>query len=140
MNRLNILLAEDNPGDILLVREALAEHRIEHELHVVTDGEQALQFIAQMGRPAGIPCPDLFLLDINLPKADGPTVLQAFRKHSECEETPVIVVTSSDTVKERAQLTALGISHYFRKPLDLAGFMALGSVIRQVMADPVETE
>ena len=131
MNRLNILLAEDNPGDVLLVREALAEHQIEHELHVVTDGEKALRFIAEMGRPAGIPCPDLFLLDINLPRADGPTVLQEFRKHWQCERTPVIAVTSSDTVRERAQLTALGISHYFRKPLDFAGFMALGSIIRR---------
>ena len=78
---IHILLAEDNIGDVMLVKEALAVHHIEGELHVVEDGQKALDFVATMGGPGCSPCPDLMLLDMNLPKADGTAVLAAFRKH-----------------------------------------------------------
>jgi chemotaxis family two-component system response regulator Rcp1 len=133
MSLLHILLAEDNPGDVLLVQESLGAHHIEHQLHVVSDGEQALTFVARMGEPGASPCPDIFLLDLNLPKADGPTVLKEFRKRHDCARTPVIIVTSSDRPKERAQVTALGISHYFHKPSNLVEFMELGAVVKAVV-------
>ena len=78
---LHILLAEDNFGDVLLVEQALTEHQIDHELHVVKDGDEALQFLDRMGEAGGPPCPDVLLLDLNLPKVEGPQVLQEFRKH-----------------------------------------------------------
>jgi CheY-like chemotaxis protein len=81
MKPLHILVAEDNYADVTLFREALQHHRIEHRLHVVGDGQSALRFIAQMGTSPEMPCPDLMLLDLNLQKADGPTILQEFRKH-----------------------------------------------------------
>ncbi len=133
MKRLNILLVEDNPGDVFLVRESLAQHDLEHDLHVATDGEMALKHIAAMGASPAASCPDLLLLDLNLPKIDGAAVLQEFRKHPQCGLTPVIVVTSSDMPKDHAQLAALGISNYFRKPTSFAAFMQLGSVIKQVV-------
>src|SRR3954453_6702788 len=71
-NLIRILLAEDNQGDVILVEEALAEHKIAHELHVVSDGAEALNFVAEMGNGDGPPCPDVLLLDLNLPKVDGP--------------------------------------------------------------------
>jgi two-component system response regulator len=135
MNRLNILLVEDNPGDVFLVRESLAHHNLEHDLHLATDGEMALKHIADMGAPSVVACPDLLLLDLNLPKVDGAAVLLEFRKHPQCAFTPVIVVTSSDMPKDRTQLAALGISNYFRKPTSFAAFMQLGAVIRQVIED-----
>jgi CheY-like chemotaxis protein len=104
MRLLHILLAEDNRGDVMLVREALREHHIEHELHVVQDGQQALDYVVRMGKAGEAPCPDILLLDLNLPKADGRTVLTEFRKHPECAKTPVVVVTSSDAPKDRAHL------------------------------------
>ena len=130
---MNILLAEDNRADVLLVREALSLRHIDHDLHVVRDGEEAIAFVSRMGTPGEPPCPDLFLLDLNLPRADGPEVLREFRRHPECAHTPVIVVTSSDMPRDREQVEPLGIAHYFRKPADLDEFMELGAVIEQVV-------
>ena len=128
-----ILLAEDNPGDVFLVQKALEKHGIEHNLHVVSDGAEALAYLAQMGTPGPVPCPDLVLLDLNLPKVDGSQVLTKFREHPECGQTPVIVVSSSNAERERARLTSLGIAGYFRKPTNLADFLQLGSVVREVV-------
>ena len=133
MNALKVLLAEDNRGDVLLVQEALASHGIPHELFIVRDGGEALAFIAHMGEPGGAPCPDLLLLDLNLPKVDGPAVLTEFRKHELCAHTPVIVISSSDALKDRERMTLLGVGLYFRKPSDLDEFLKLGSIVRQVM-------
>jgi CheY-like chemotaxis protein len=69
-------LAEDNPGDVLLVQKALNAHCVSHQLHVVQDGAEALDFIARMGQPGQEPCPDVMLLDLNLPKIDGSEVLR----------------------------------------------------------------
>ena len=131
-----ILLVEDNRGDVLLVQESLKEHGITHELHVVTDGAAAIRFLAAAGAPGAAPLPDLLLLDLNLPRVDGPQVLHEVREHSLLAKMPVIVVTSSDAPSDRARVNALGISHYFQKPCDYDGFMKLGEVVREVMADP----
>jgi CheY-like chemotaxis protein len=130
---LNILLAEDNRGDVLLVRQALDEHHIRHKLYVVQDGAEAIRFIEQMGQPDSAPCPDLMLLDLNLPKAEGQQVLAEFRKHPACAHTPVIVVSSSDAPRDRARIGALGVTRYFRKPSELDEFMKLGGVVRDVV-------
>ena len=130
---MRILLAEDNVGDILLVQQALEEHQIPHELHVVKDGGEALDFVARMGQPGEPPCPDIVLLDLNLPKADGSQVLSALRKHPECARTPVIAVTSSDAVRDRARMAELGVDRYFKKPSDLYEFLQLGAVVQEVI-------
>jgi CheY-like chemotaxis protein len=132
MNLLQILLAEDNLGDILLVRQALDEHNVPHELHVVRDGEEALAFVAHMGEQNGVPCPDVMLLDLNLPKVDGEEVLSEFRKHPKCAHTPVVIITSSDAHKDRVRMKDLGIARYFRKPSDLDEFLQLGALVREV--------
>jgi CheY-like chemotaxis protein len=128
-----ILLAEDNASDVFLVRQALAEHHVESDLKVVGDGEAALRYVKAMGKPGNDPCPDLMVLDINLPKADGISVLAAFRQHPDCEETPVIMVSSSDSATDRRKAAALGVDLYFRKPSQLDEFMKLGEVVRAVL-------
>jgi CheY-like chemotaxis protein len=133
MRLLHILLAEDNRGDVLLVREALEHHQIQHELHVVRDGAQAITFVSRMGKSEEAPCPDIILLDLNLPKADGAQILSEFRKHPECVTTPVIAVTSSGADKDRQRMAALGIKHYFQKPADFDEFMRLGALIRELV-------
>lgn len=138
MKLLHVLLAEDNRGDVLLVRKALEEHRIEHELHVVRDGREALSYVARMGKPGQPPCPDVMLLDLNLPAADGVDVLSEFRLHPECTHTPVIAVTSSDAPKDRARMADLGVSYYFRKPSDFDDFMCLGAIVREVVEKGTE--
>ena len=133
MTRFNIFLAEDNRGDVLLVQEALAAHSISHELFVVRDGGAALQFVARMGTVGHPPCPDLMLLDLNLPKVDGPTILAEFRKRPECLQTPVVVISSSDASNDRDRMNALGVAHYFRKPSDLEAYLQLGSVVKGLL-------
>ena len=125
---LQILLAEDNRGDVFLIREALSKHNVAHELHVVCDGEEALRFIESIGE--GHPCPDVFLLDLNLPRVEGDEVLQSFRQHPQCARTPVIVVTSSDAPKDHERVARIGITSYFRKPTDLEDYMKLGEVVK----------
>jgi two-component system, chemotaxis family, response regulator Rcp1 len=136
---LQILLAEDNPGDVLLVAAALEEHHIEHELKVAHDGEEALAFFAHMGQPDSPPCPDLVLLDLNLPRLDGFEILTEFRKHPLCGRTPVIVVSSSDTPTERRRMAELGVVQYFQKPGDLDAYMKLGAIVRATMSERANT-
>jgi len=130
-----IFLAEDNRADVVLIREALlAVHSVEYELFVAKDGEEALNLVAHMGEPGEMPCPDLLLLDLNLPRVDGIEILRNFRQHPQCVRTPVIIVTSSDMPRERESAAALGISRYFRKPASLDAFMELGAVIKEIVA------
>lgn len=134
MSVVHILLIEDNAGDILLIRLALEENQIAHHLKVLRDGAEALAFMRRMGQRGYEPCPDVLLLDMNLPKVDGPQVLSEFRKHPACVTTPVIVVTSSDTPKERERMRDLGVAHYFKKPSDLNAYLMLGSLVREIVA------
>jgi chemotaxis family two-component system response regulator Rcp1 len=134
MNLLKVLLAEDNRGDVFLVRAALKQHRIEHELMVVADGDRALNYISRIGTAPDAPCPDVFLLDLNLPKADGHEVLQCFRAHPLCRTTPVIVVTSSDAPRDRRRVEEFSDARYFRKPTEIDEFFELGDLIKQVTA------
>lgn len=133
MRTAQILIAEDNLADLILVREALAVHQIEHQLHVAGDGEEAIRLIGRIGPGGDLPVPDVFLLDLNLPKMDGITVLKSFRGTDACASTPVIIVSSSEMPREREQAAQLGISRYFRKPSNLAGFLDLGRVVREVL-------
>ena len=119
---LRVLLAEDNPGDMILIREAMAAHHIENNLQVVADGGEALQLISKIGKADDYPCRDVLLLDINLPRVSGFTILAAFRENPECMTVPVIVVTSSDSVRDRNTVASLGVSHYFRNSLTSTSF------------------
>lgn len=132
MRPLRIVLAEDNEADVLLVRQALREHRVEHELSVVEDGYEALQYVSAIGSSDDFPRPDLLLLDLNLPKVDGVEVLREFRKRPQCGETPVVVLSSSNPERECSQFEDLRISRYFQKPLELDEFMLLGAVVLEV--------
>jgi DNA-binding response OmpR family regulator len=133
--KVQILLAEDNRADVMLVREALAVHQIEHVVHVLEDGEVALRYISRIGVDPEAPCPDVLLLDLNLPKAEGIEILRGFRSNAACASTPVIIVTSSDAVRERERAHELGVSRYFRKPSSLAAFLELGAVVRDVLKE-----
>jgi two-component system response regulator len=126
---LNILVIEDNPGDFLLIRRALATYNVSYNLSSIEDGEKALEFIDLIGKPRGTPCPDLLLLDLKLPSVSGMRVLGEFRKHQDCVHTPVIVVTHSDSSEDRKLATDLGVSQYFRKPANLKEYMALGLAV-----------
>jgi CheY-like chemotaxis protein len=91
----HILLAEDNPGDIVLTVAALKDSKIPNEISVVQDGEQALAFLRKQGEHAGAPRPDLVLLDLNLPRVDGREVLAAIKEDPDLRRIPVVVLTGS---------------------------------------------
>jgi len=131
-----ILLAEDNPGDVFLVRRALEKHGLKAGLVVMEDGQAAMKYLESIDSDPTTVCPDLFLLDMNLPRANGGQILERIRQSPRCEETPIIVVTSSDSPADRDLAKKLGAAHYFEKPSDLTGYMELGGIVRQLLENP----
>lgn len=130
---LRVLLAEDNPGDVLLIREALALRFTGVEVSVQEDGEQMMDTLALL-ESGGAPCPDIVLLDLNLPRITGDEVLESLRRSPVCAKVPVIVITSSDSPRDRQAATRLGADRYFRKPTDYDEFMKLGDLVEAVLA------
>ena len=128
-----ILLAEDNTADVYLVRISLRQHGIPHDLYVVKDGEEAIDFIK--AADLGGPVPGLVLLDLNLPKRTGQEILEHLRNSQRWTDVPVIIMSSSDSPSERAKAAKLGIGDYFRKPSRLDEFMRLGDVVKRVLQD-----
>ena len=128
-----IVLAEDNPADIGLVRRALREHAIHCDLRVISDGEEVVSFIKGLDRDSELPCPDLLLLDMHLPKRDGNEVLKHLRASERCGRTPVVLFTSSDPAWALQNAEGNGATHYFQKPSSLEKFMQLGTVIKEVI-------
>ena len=128
-----VVLIEDNPTDVFLVREAISAHDLKVELQLLEDGEQAVRFIAAIDANPRARCPQLFLLDLNLPKTSGMEVLTYIRKSMRCGRTPVIVITSSNAPNDREQITVLGATAYFRKPSGYEAYLTLGETIHQLL-------
>lgn len=126
-----ILVAEDNPADVYLLREAMSQRPEPVELIVVSDGEEALEFINRSGRYEYAPVPDLFVLDLNLPKSDGSDVLKRIRERDEYADVPVVILTSSDSPRDRSVISSLGAESFLTKPSDLDEFLALGDKLMQ---------
>ena len=124
--KLNVLLAEDNKGDVFLVHEALRAHGLEDEMHVATDGSAVESYLQLLGKTPDAPCPDVFLLDLNLPESNGYDILDRFRFYPECANVPVIIISSSDAPKDRQRAELLSATTYFRKPSDLTRSSCLG--------------
>jgi CheY-like chemotaxis protein len=129
MDPFQILLVEDNPADADLTREGLADGRLLHTLHHVTDGVQALQFLRREGKYAGVPTPDLVLLDLNLPKMDGREVLQVIKGDPVLRRIPVVVLTSSKAEADIVRSYDLHANCYMCKPVDLNQFL---DTVRQI--------
>lgn len=126
-----ILLVDDNPADVKLVREALREHAVEAELKVIDDGEEAYQFVRQL-RPEA-PSLDLLLLDLNLPKRSGFDILRAYREAIVLNSAPVIIISSSEARRDKEEAESLGVHCYFRKPNLLDEFLELGLLVKKAV-------
>jgi DNA-binding response OmpR family regulator len=120
---------------VFLVKEAIAVHGLKVELQVMADGEQAIGFIERLDSDQGANSPRLFLLDLNLHKSGGLEVLARLRRSKKCANSPVLVMTSSDAEKDRAESAALGATAYFRKPAGYAAFLKIGEVIHELLGD-----
>lgn len=126
------MLVEDNPADIGLVREALDEHGVDCVLTVISDGQQAVDFIEQAD--AGqICCPQLILLDLKLPKRTGHEILQAVRASVTCRQVPVVILSSSDARIDREEAARLGATWYIRKPQRLEEYLQLGHLFKTLL-------
>ncbi|WP_436923996.1 response regulator [Halosimplex amylolyticum] len=119
----DILLVEDNPGDVRLTQEAFKEGQICNTLHVVTDGVEALDFLHRRDAHADAPRPDIVLLDLNLPRKNGDEVLDEIRADSTLERLPVVILTSSSAEEDVVQSYELQANAYLTKPVDPTEFI-----------------
>ena len=126
---IQVLLVEDDPGDVLMTREAFEDYKLRNTLHVVNDGEQAMAFLRQEGEYAGHPRPDLVLLDLNLPRMDGREVLEAIKSDAELSSIPVVVLTTSEAEDDVLRSYSLHANAYVTKPVDFERFI---NVVRQI--------
>jgi CheY-like chemotaxis protein len=126
---IDVLLVEDDEGDVLMTREAFLFYKIRNRLHVVTDGEQALQFVRRTGLFSDAPRPGLILLDVNLPRVSGLEVLAELKRDPDLLVIPVVMLTTSQAEQDILRSYELHANAYVSKPVDFEGFIA---AIRQI--------
>jgi two-component system, chemotaxis family, response regulator Rcp1 len=124
-----ILLVEDNPGDVRLIQEALRDGKVWNNPHVVTDGEAALDYVYRRGAFVDAPRPDMILLDLNLPKKDGREVLATVKSDPDLKRIPVVVLTTSKEEEDVLRAYNLAANCYVTKPVEFDQFM---KVIRMI--------
>jgi CheY-like chemotaxis protein len=127
--QIEVLLVEDDPGDVMMTREAFHDYKLRNQLHVVSDGAEAMAFLRQEGEYAGRPRPDLVLLDLNLPRMDGRQVLEAIKSDPELASIPVVVLTTSENEDDVLRSYSLHANAYVTKPVDFQRFI---EVVRQI--------
>ena len=127
------MLVEDNPADVTLLTEALASHQVETSLFVAHDGDEGIRVLDAIDE-SDTPCPDLIVLDLNLPRTSGFAVLERVRASRKCNRKPVVVFSSSDAEEDREQARRLGASYYLRKPSTLKDLMSIGEVLKNILA------
>ena len=125
----DVLLVEDDPGDVLMTREAFEHYRIRNNLHVVGDGEQAMHFLRKTGAYADVPTPGLILLDLNLPRRNGLEVLAELKADADLLSIPVVVLTTSQAQEDVLRSYSLHANAYISKPVDYDRFIgAIGQI------------
>jgi len=130
-----ILVVEDNPADVDLLRRAFAHAGLDCDLTVIDDGEEALAFIHQSGVYAGAPAPDLAIVDVNLPKHDGLEIVQEMRASPLYRGTPVMILTSSSLPRDRARAEKLAAGRYVIKAADLDEFLRIGGTVKEMLEE-----
>lgn len=126
---IDVLLVEDDPGDVLMTREAFEDHKVANRLSVVADGVSAMAFLRKEGEYADAPTPDLVLLDLNLPRMDGREVLHALKEDEALRAIPVVVLTTSEAEEDVVRSYSLHANAYVTKPVDFDRFI---DVVRQI--------
>lgn len=128
---IEILLIEDSPGDVRLTQEVFRDGRVRNNLSVVGDGVQALAFLRKQAPYLQAPCPDLILLDLNLPKKDGRTVLEEIKADEKLKRIPVVILTTSSAEEDIVKAYDLHANCYISKPIDLEQFIQVVKSIEQ---------
>jgi CheY-like chemotaxis protein len=135
----HILLLEDNPADVQLLRRALQSAGLDCHLAVIEDGAEALAFMRGHGKYRDARPPDLAVMDLNLPKNDGLEVLEEMRKNPAFAEVPVAILSSSSSPRERNRLKELRVTRFITKPYDLEQFMEIGSILKSLLDESART-
>jgi len=128
---IEILMVEDNPGDVRLTIEALKDGKMSNNLHVVGDGVEAMAWLHRKGKYTDAPRPDIILLDLNLPKKDGREVLVEIKSDRELKRIPVVILTTSAAEEDIAKAYDFNANCYITKPVDLAQFMKVVKSIEE---------
>lgn len=131
LRAIEILMVEDNPGDVRLTREALKHHKVSNELHVVEDGVAALDFLHRRPPYEQAPRPDLVLLDLNLPRKDGRQVLASIKSDEGLKTIPVVILTTSQAEEDVVRAYKLNANCYVTKPVDFEQFKRIVQGIEQ---------
>jgi CheY-like chemotaxis protein len=126
---IDVLLIEDDPGDVLITREVIEHNEFTKTLHVASDGQEGLDFLYKRGAHADAPQPDLILLDLNLPKYDGRQLLEQIKSDADLCHIPVVVLTTSSAEEDVLTSYKLHANAYVTKPVDVDQFM---TVVRQI--------
>jgi len=121
----DILLVEDNPGDVRLTREAMKEAKVRNQLHVVSDGVEAIAFLRRQGTYANAVRPHLILLDLNLPRKDGREVLAEIKQDTDLRRIPVVILTTSEAEVDILKAYDLHANCYIAKPVDIEQFLTV---------------
>jgi CheY-like chemotaxis protein len=132
---LTIIVVEDNPVDIYLIRWVLQAHELAYELEVIENGDHAMDYVHQLAHEECLRSPTVVLLDLNLPQLDGKEVLRQVKAVPQGSDIRVVVVTSSTNPTDRRETLAMGADAYFVKPYHLNEFMALGNLIKHLVFD-----
>jgi len=133
--KIRILVVEDNPADVMLLRWALETAELDFELTVIDDGGDALAFVQQRGEYADAVAPDLAILDLNLPRNDGLEILQAIRASQAFTDLTVAILSSSSSPRERAKIDAFRVGRYIAKPTDLNEFLKIGFIVKDLLEE-----
>jgi chemotaxis family two-component system response regulator Rcp1 len=120
---MEVLLVEDSAGDVRLTREALKDAKVHVNLHIASDGIEAMSFLKRQGHHTNVPRPDLILLDLNLPKKDGRQVLEEIKGNPALKSIPVVILTTSASEADILRSYLLHANCYITKPVDLKGFL-----------------
>jgi len=131
-NPVEILLVEDSPSDIALTEEALKESGLDNTLTIVTDGEQAIEYLSKRGKFKDVGRPDLILLDLNMPKKNGHEVLAAMKGNPALEEIPVVVLTVSEAEEDITRALGLKMNYYLNKPVNVQKLAPILTTIVQL--------
>lgn len=135
---IEILLVEDNPGDVRLTKEALKDARVRNNLHVAKDGVEAMSFLRREGPYATAPKPDLVLLDLNLPRRNGREVLADIKGDASLQRIPVVILTTSQAEQDILESYRLRANAYVTKPVDLEQFLKVVSSIEEFWLEIVK--
>ena len=121
---IEVLLVEDDPGDVLMTQEAFADYKIANRLSIVNNGEDAIAYVRKQGRFSDVATPDLILLDLNLPRRDGREVLREIKEDAALRAIPVVILTTSEAEEDVVASYLLHANAYVRKPVDFEQFVS----------------